>query len=60
MLPLEAGKNDVSLDYVGPTSVRVALRVSAFAWIALAGFAAWLVVQRWLARGPTSVLSTSS
>ncbi len=59
MLPLAAGKNDIRLDYVGPPAVRAAFWISAISWIALAGFASWLVMQTRLARRAAPVQSTS-
>jgi len=59
MVPLELGMNEVRLDYVGPAAVRAAFWISALAWLAITGFAVWLVfAQSWLARTPTSVQST--
>jgi hypothetical protein len=58
MLPLDSGRNEVRLDYVGPPLVRAAFWVSAFSWIAVAGWAAWMFIQSWLARRANPVHST--
>ena len=58
MLPLDSGRNEVRLDYVGPPLVRAAFWVSAFSWIAVAGLAAWMFRQSWLARRANPVHST--
>jgi hypothetical protein len=50
MLPLDAGKNEVRLDYVGPAAVRATFWFSATAWLALGLMALAGPVKSLLAR----------
>ncbi len=50
MVPLEAGRNEVRLDYLGPPAVRAAYWVSLVAWACVAAWGLWRAGQGLFAR----------